>query len=61
MTKNEDSARRLTALVAIIRAAHLARDRDLERSAKQELAERFDMRLSFCTQDRPTEKGDSND
>ncbi|MFT5324196.1 MAG: hypothetical protein ACI8P0_002056 [Planctomycetaceae bacterium] len=48
MTSSDDNSRRLTALVAIIRAAHLSSDRDLERSAKRELTERFGMRLSFC-------------
>lgn len=34
-------------LVAIIRAAHLAGDRSLERAARSELRERFGMDVSF--------------
>lgn len=38
------------ALVAIARAARIVRDRDLERSARQELRERFGIELSFLRQ-----------
>ena len=48
MRHSEDSANRMTALVAIIRAARLTRDRELERSAKRDLAERFGIRLIFA-------------
>ena len=48
-TKCADSP---AALVAIVRAARLSGDRDLEREARRELAERFGIRLSF-EQDRP--------
>lgn len=39
------------ALVAIIRAARLGSDRDLERAARRELAERFGIRLTFQAAD----------
>ena len=35
-------------LVAIIRAARLCSDRELERSAKRELSERFGIKLTFA-------------
>ena len=34
-------------LCAVIRAAHIARDRDLERLAKRELRLRYGMRVTF--------------
>lgn len=35
-------------LVAIIRAARLSNDRELERSAKRDLSERFGIKLTFA-------------
>lgn len=52
MLKNEDSASRMTALVAIIRAARLSHDRELELSAKRELSERFGIKLTFANDPR---------
>jgi hypothetical protein len=52
MLKNEDSASRMTALVAIIRAARLSLDRELELSAKRELSERFGIKLTFANDPR---------
>ncbi len=49
MRESEDSASRMTALVAIIRAARLSHDCELERSAKQELSQRFGIKLTFAT------------
>lgn len=37
-----------TELVAIIRAARMSGDRELERSAKRDLVERFGIKLTFA-------------
>ena len=52
MHENHDSSSRMTALVAIIRAARLTHDRELELSAKRELSERFGMNLTFANDPR---------
>lgn len=52
MREIEDSASRMTALVAIIRAARLSHDRELELSAKRELSERFGIKLTFANDPR---------
>lgn len=57
MTQNQSSDRSPAALVAIIRAARMAGDRDLEKAAKQELSERFGIKLTFGTDPRLTRKG----
>jgi hypothetical protein len=43
----EDSAASLAALVTIARAAHIARDRALERETKRQLQERYGVTLTF--------------
>lgn len=48
MTQTQNSDRSPAALVAIIRAARMAGDKDLERAAKQELSERFGIKLTFA-------------
>ena len=45
------------ALVAIARAARLAGDRDLERTARQQLSERFGIDLTFRRQKPEPETG----
>lgn len=57
MTQNEITDRSPAALVAIIRAARIARDRDLELAAKRELSERFGIKLTFGDDPRLTRKG----
>ena len=52
MTSPHDSASQLTTLLAIIRAARLTGDRDLERETKRQLADRFGMRLTFLAGER---------
>ena len=59
MCKTEDSASHMTALVAIIRAARLSHDRELERSAKHELSERFGIKLTFGEDPRLTRPEES--
>jgi hypothetical protein len=49
----------MTALVAIIRAARLSGDRELERSAKRELSERFGVKLTFANDPRITKREES--
>jgi hypothetical protein len=45
--------------VAIIRAARLSGDRELERTAKRELSVRFGIRLTFASDPRLTKREDS--
>lgn len=52
MSSPHDSPSRMTALVAIIRAARLSGDRELERTAKRELSERFGVKLTFETRQK---------
>jgi len=52
MRENEDLPSRMTALVAIIRAARLSHDRELELSAKRELSEQFGIKLTFANDPR---------
>ena len=52
MLEPAESADRMTALVAIIRAARLTGDRELERSARQELSTRFGLKLTFASNPR---------
>ena len=56
MPKNQNSDRSPAALVAIIRAARTAGDRDLEKAAKQELSERFGIKLTFANDPRLVRK-----
>jgi len=48
MLEPAESVDRLTALVAIVRAAWLIGDKELERSGKQELSDRFGIKLTFA-------------
>jgi hypothetical protein len=45
----QPTADNLSALIVILRAAVLANDRDLERSARRELRERYGVQVSFDT------------
>jgi hypothetical protein len=56
MSQNQTNARSPSALVAIIRAAKLAGDKELEKAAKQELSERFGIKLTFANDPRPTQR-----
>jgi len=47
MSETNDSTEKLAVLIAIIRAAHIARDNKLKRSAKDELETQFGIRVSF--------------
>lgn len=49
MLEPDDSVDRMTALVAIVRAARLTGHRTLERSARRELSTRFGLKLTFAT------------
>lgn len=60
MRTTKDSANRMTALVAIIRAARLSQDRDLERSSKRELSEQFGIKLIFANDLRLTQQEVAN-
>ena len=59
MLETEDSASLLTALVSIIRAARLSRDRELELSAKRELSERFGIKLTFANDPKLSRREES--
>lgn len=59
MNEDKNSAARLTALVAIIRAARISDDRELERSAKRELSLRFGIKLTFAEDSRLTRREES--
>jgi hypothetical protein len=59
MRETEDSASRMTALVAIIRAARLTHDRELELSAKRELSERFGIKLTFANDPKLSRREES--
>lgn len=61
MYDENGSASRMVALVAIIRAARLSQDRELERSAKCELSERFGIKLTFGSDPRILRKGVDRD
>ena len=52
MPKNQSSDRSPAALVAIIRAARMVGDTELERAAKRELSERFRIKLTFGNDSR---------
>ncbi|MFM9965079.1 MAG: hypothetical protein ACKV2Q_28085 [Planctomycetaceae bacterium] len=52
MTQNQSSDHSPAALVAIIRAARMAADKELEKAAKQELSERFGITLTFASKSR---------
>ena len=56
MPKNQSSDRSPASLVAITYAAKAVGDRDLEWAAKQELLERFGIKLTFSTKPRPSRK-----
>lgn len=56
MNTDQNSANRMTALVAIIRAARISGDRDLERSAKRELSLRFGIKLTFAEDSHSTRR-----
>jgi hypothetical protein len=54
MPKTPSSDRSPAALVAIIRAAKIAGDKELEKAGKQELSERFGIKLTFANDPRLT-------